>query len=188
MKSAVSSGLCIGLACLLSLAGTGVVNARKAGLSTTTRVTIDGKSYVSETFPGREADSLRRTLERLGVELPAGFEIPDEAGTEHPVSCGGLVESPGRAVPSSAAPWGLTAEHAIRLEGDEHSIELVLGRMNPAGSAVHTRLLSDGWVSASQEKDAGNPRVLRKASGKEAAVACLDETERTFLLVRKVVR
>jgi hypothetical protein len=187
MKRTVLLGLCIGAAFLFPLGGIRVGNALNTSISTINRVFIDGRSFTSEASPGHAEPFLRRELETLGVKLPEGWKTDVTAVPEHPAFYGGLLGSSTSHLPPNP-PAGMTAEHAIRLEGDGQSIELVFGRMDPPGVPVHARLLDDGWMPDLQEKNTGNPRVLQKTRGKETAVVCLDETERTFLLIRKVGR
>jgi hypothetical protein len=187
MKRTVLFGWCIGTAFFLSLGGMRVGDARKICNSTTSRVSIDGRSFTSEAFPGHPAHFLRLELERLGVELPEGWEPEVAAVPGHPAFNGGLMGSTTHQPPTNT-PAGLTAEHALRIEGEGQSIELAFGRIDLHGFAVRARLQADGWTPDLQENNAGNPRVLQKIRGKETAVACLDETERTFLLIRKVDR
>jgi hypothetical protein len=187
MKRAVLYGLCIGTAFFLPLGGKQVGDARNTPASSISRVTIDGRSFASEASPGNDAHFLRREMERLGVKATNGFEIDRQAVTDPPAFGGRLLGSPTRQPPPKPPP-GLTAEHTIRMEGDGQSIELVFGRMDPLGSTVHSRLVAEGWMPALQEKEIRTPRVLQKIQGKEANVACLDEAERTFLLIRKVGR
>ena len=74
------------------------------------------------------------------------------------------------------------------MEGEGQFTELVFGRLSSAAPAVRERLLAEGWVSAVDGQEPHAPRFFRKALGKESSVACLDESDRTFLLVRTVVR
>jgi hypothetical protein len=187
MRRTFLYGVCVGTALLLPVSDVRVGNARKPGPTATNRVILDGRSYVPQPFPGGGNASLRRELERLGFTLPDGIEIPSGGNTGHPVYEERLLASPKRTAPPEVPP-GLTADHAIRLEADGHSVELVFGRMAPLSPGLNARLQADGWVSHPGGNDPRNPRVLQKTRGKENAVACLDEAERTFLLIRKVGR
>jgi hypothetical protein len=186
MKGGVRSAWRIAVAVLLALGGARLGNAMRTGGNFTTRVTIDGTSYRSEALAARANDSLRVELQRRGVRPPDGVE-PGGAAAGHPLYRDPLVVSPERD-PAPKVPPGLTPEHAIRLGGDGPAVDLVFGRIAAPADAVTRSLLADGWRSPHDDATSRGPRVFQRIRRKENAVACLDETDRTFLMVRTVDR
>jgi len=171
----------------LCLAGSG--NARRKEISSTRRVVIDGRAFVSDESSRDEAPLLKRELGRLDVRLPDGFQLPEETAPSHPVFSGRLKDS--NRPPSIEAPRlpaGLTAEHTLGMEGEGAPLDLVFGKLGTPGSSIRSRLLSSGWKSLSTEKDPGGMRVLQSTQGKETVIVFLDEAEGTFLLFRQVGR
>jgi hypothetical protein len=171
---------------LLSLSDSG--NARRKEISSTRRVVIDRRSFVSDESSPEDSSLLKRELEKLGVRLPDGFTLPRETGIPHPAFAGRLRESRPRASEAPRLPAGLTEEQTLRMEGEGAPVELVFGKIGTPGPSVRSRLLSSGWISLSGEKDPGGTRVLQFPHGKETVIACLDEAEGTFLLFREVGR
>jgi len=180
---AVTSSLFVSLC----LAGSG--NALRKEISTTRRVFIDGKSFVSDESPPGDGSILKRKLGRQGVPLPEGLDLPEETAPSHPVFSGRLKDSgTSAAITVHRLPAGLTPEHTLRMEGEGAPRDLVFGKLGTPGSSIRSRLISSGWKSLSTEKDVEGTRVLQFTHGKEAATVFLDETEGTFLLFRQVGR
>ena len=188
MNRKIPAGLAVAasLFLLLCLAESGI--ARRKEISSTRRVVIDGRSFVSDESSPDDGSLLKRELARLGVRLPDGFTLPQEADRSHPAFEGRLRESRPRVLEAPRLPAGLTEEHTLRMEGEGAPVELVFGKMGSTGPSVRSRLLSSGWKSLSTEKDPGGTRVLQFPHGKETVIACLDEAEGTFLLFREVGR
>jgi len=178
---------CIGSAALAFsvIARTG--GALPAAGTSARRVTIDGRCFLAESSSRRETPSLRLELERLRVPFTEGIEIAPSVEGGHPVYRETLRPSADQPVQAKLPP-GLKEEHAIRLEAEGGSVELVFGRTASDGQTGIARLRAEGWTLADQEENVPGPRTLFLARGKETAVVCLDETDRTFLLVRKMVR
>lgn len=177
--------LCIGAAtsALLGVARGG--GAWKAAALPEKRVTIDGRGYLTQPLSDNETTAVRRELEQLGVPLPDGFEIARTAETGHPVfreTLRPLAQQP----VAAKLPPGFSAEHAIRLEADGQTVELVFGRTASPCRTVVARLPAEGWIPASQGETIPGPRLLHLTRRKETAVACLDEADRTFLLIRNL--
>ncbi|MBP2688992.1 MAG: hypothetical protein H6Q83_1179 [Deltaproteobacteria bacterium] len=171
---------------VLCLAGSG--NARRKGISSTRRVVIDGRSFVSDESSPGDGSLLKMELGRLGVRLPDGFTLPQATDSSHPAFEGRLRESRPPVLEAPRLPSGLTEEHTLRMEGEGAPVELVFGKMGSPGPSIRSRLLSSGWKSLSTEKDPGGTRVLQFSHGKETVIVCLDEAEGTFLLFREVGR
>jgi len=164
-------------------------NARKREISSTSRVVIDGKSFVPDESSPEDGSILKRELGRLGVRLPDGFNMPEESAPSHPVFSGRLKESAGaRSIDAPRLPAGLTAEHTLRMERERAPIDLVFGKLGTPGPSIRYRLLSSGWESVSTGKDTGGTHVLETTRGKETTIVCIDEAEGAFLLFREVGR
>jgi hypothetical protein len=170
----------------LSVAGDG--NARRREISTTRRVVVDGRPLVPDDPPPDGSPPLEREFRRLGVRLPDGFSLPGETGPSHPAFEGRLKDSPPRSVEPARLPAGMTAEHSLRMEGEETQVDLVFGKLDATGPSTRNRLASSGWRSVSTGNGIGGTHVLHITQGKETSIACLDEAEGTFLLFREVDR
>jgi hypothetical protein len=184
----ILSGLAVAATLFVSLCLAGSGNARRKEISSTRRVVIDGRSFVSDESSPDEGSLLKRELGRLGIRLPDGFNLPEESGPSHPALEGRLKDSRPRSIESPPLPAGLTAEHTLRMEGEGMPVDLVFGKLGSPGPSTRSRLLSSGWKSVSTGKDPGGTHVLQLTHGKEATIACLDEAEGTFLLFREVGR
>ena len=182
------AGLAVAASLFVSLCLAGSGNARRTDISSTRRVVIDGGSFVSDESSPDEGSLLKRELDRLGVRLPDGFDLPREPGPSHPAFEGRLKGSRSRALEADRLPEGLTAEHTLRMEGEGMTVDLVFGNLVAPGPSIRSRLLSYGWESVSTGKDPGGMQVLQGSRGKETSIACLDEAEGTFLLFREVDR
>lgn len=187
MRMRALYGCCVGAAFLVCLRGVPSGNARGPGGAATTGVTIDGTSYLSRISAGAVEWTLRRELERLGARFPDRFPVSERADAGNPVYRRSLVASPERGAPV-ALPPGLTGEHSIRMDGDDRDVELVFGRLAAPPATVTARLGAEGWVLAPKDDGTHKLRLFQKNKGKENAVACLDETDRTFLLIRTAGR
>jgi hypothetical protein len=189
MNRKIPARLAVAASLFLSLCLVGSGNARRKEISSTRRVVIDGRSLVPEESTPDDGSLLKRELDRLGVRLPDGFDLPEETAPSHPVFMGRLKDSnrPPTIEPPGL-PAGLTAEHTLRMEGEGAPVDLVFGKLGTPGSSIRSRLLSSGWKSLSTEKDPGGARVLQSTHGKETLIVFLDEAEGTFLLFRQVGR
>ncbi|MGE5285496.1 MAG: hypothetical protein ACM3OG_11065 [Actinomycetota bacterium] len=170
----------------LCVAGNG--NARRKEISSTRRVVIDGRSFDSDEPSPDEGSALKREVARLGVRLPDGFSLPEEPAPSHPGLEGRLKESRSGSIKAPRLPAGFSAEHTLRMEGEGATVVLVFGTLGAPGPSTRTRLLSSGWESASAGDDPVETHVLQFRSGKETTIACIDEAEGTFLLLREVGR
>jgi len=188
MNRRFSAGLAVAASLFVWLCLSESGNARRKEITSTRRVVIDGRSFVSDESSPAHGSLLERELGRLGVGLPDGFPLPQETDSAHPAFEGRLRESRSRVLESPRLPAGLTEEHTVRMEGEGAPVELVFGKMGSPGPSVRSLLLSSGWESLSTEKDPGGTRVLQFSHGKETVIACLDEAEGTFLLFREVGR
>jgi hypothetical protein len=189
MNRKIPAGLAVAATLFVSLCIAGSGNALRKETSSTRRIFIDGKSFVSDESSPDDGSILKRELGRLGVHLPDGFDLPEETVPSHPVFSGRLKDSnPAAVTTAHRLPAGLTPEHTLRMEGEGAPLDLVFGKLGTPGSSIRSRLISSGWISLSTEKDPGGTRVLQFAHGKEAATVFLDEAEGTFLLFRQVGR
>jgi hypothetical protein len=170
----------------LCLAGRG--NARREEISSTRRVVIDGRSFVTDESSPGDGSPMKRELGRLGVRLPEGFHLPEDPAPSHPALEGRLKDSPSPVLEAPRLPAGWTAEHTLRMEGEGTPVDLVFGKLGAPGPSVRSRLLSSGWKSVSTGKDPGGTHMLQFTHGKETGIVCLDEAEGTFLLFREVGR
>jgi hypothetical protein len=182
-------GLAVAATLFVSLCLVGSGSAVRKEISSTHRVVIDGRSFVTDESSPDDGSLLKRDLDRLGVRLPDGFTLPEDTAPSHPAFSGRLKDSTRPAdVEAPRLPAGWTAEHTLRMGGDGAQVDLVFGKAGSPGPSVRYRLLSSGWKSLSPEKDPGGTRVLQFLHGKETAIVCLDEAEGTFLLFREVGR
>ena len=189
MNRKILTGLAVAATLFVSLCLAGSGNARRKEISSTRRVVIDGRSFVSDESSPDEGSLLKREIGRLGVRLPDGFEAPEEPASSHPAFSGRLMDSPRpRPIEAPRLPAGLTAEHTLRMEGEGAPVDLVFGTLGTPGPSIRSRLLSSNWKSVSTGKDPGGVNVLQIRRGKETTIACLDEAEGTFLLFREVGR
>lgn len=189
MNRKILTGLAVAATLVVSLSLVGSGNARRKEISSTSRVVIDGRSFVSDESSPDDGSLLKRELGRLGVRLPGGFTLPEESAPSHPVFSGRLKDSPRpRSIDAPRLPAGLTAEHTLRMEGEGMPVNLVFGKLGTPGPSIRSGLLSSGWKSVSTGKNPGGTHVLQITHGKETAIVCLDEAEGTFLLFREVGR
>ena len=189
MNRKILTGLAVAATLFVSLCLEGSSNARRKEISSTSRVVIDGRSFVPDESSPEDGSLLKRELGRLGVRLPDGFEALEEPASSHPAFSGRLMDSPRpRPIEAPRLPAGLTAEHTLRMEGEGAPVDLVFGKLGSPGPTTRSRLLSSGWESLPAGKDPGGTRVLQIRRGKETSIVCLDEAEGTFLLFREVGR
>jgi hypothetical protein len=188
MNRKIPVGLPVAVSLLVSLCLVGSGYARRKEISSTRRVVIDGRSFVSEDSSTNDGSQLKRDLGRLGVRLPDGFTLFQEKVSSHPAFESRLKESRSEVLVDPRIPAGWSAEHTLRMEGEGAPLELVFGNTGSRGPSARSRLLSSGWKSLSSEKDPGEMRLLQFVHGKETVIACLDEAEGTFLLFREVGR
>lgn len=189
MNRKILAGLAVSASLFLSLCLVGSGNARRKGISPTSRVVLDGRSFVSDESSPEAGSLLMRELGRLGVRLPDGFTLPEEANRSHPALECRLKESPSRVLEAAPRlPAGLTAEHTLRMEGEGMPVDLVFGKLGAPGSSIRSRLLSSGWESVPTGTGSAGTHVLQISRGKETSIACLDDAEGTFLLFREVGR
>jgi hypothetical protein len=188
MNRKIPTGLAVAATLFVSLCLAGSGDARRKGISSTSRVVIDGGSFASDESSPDEGSLLKRELGRLGVRLPDGFDLPEESAPSHPVFSGRLKDSRQRVLEAPRLPAGLTAEHTLRMEGEGTPVDLVFGTLGTPGPSIRSRLLSSGWESVSGGKDSGGTHVLQITRGKETSIVCLDEAEGTFLLFREMGR
>jgi hypothetical protein len=188
MNRKILTGLAVAATLFLSLCLEGSGDARRKEISSTRRVVIDGRSFVSDESSPEEGSFLKRELGRLGVRLPDGFNLPEETGPSHPVLEGRLKDSRPWPIEAPRLPAGLTAEHTLRMEGEGMPVDLVFGTLGTHGPSIRSRLLSCGWKSIFTGKDPGGTHVVQITRGKETRIVCLDEAEGTFLLFREVGR
>jgi len=182
-------GLAAATALIASLCIVGRGDAIKNKISSTRRVIVDGKAFVSDESSPDGVSLLKKELGRLGVRLPDGFELPEMPVPSHPVFHGRLKDSP-KSRPDDAPrlPAGLTADHTLRMEGEGKPVDLVFGTMDSRGSSIRSRLLSSGWETVFTFDGPRLVQVLQFTRGKETDIVCLDEAEGAFLLFREVGR
>jgi hypothetical protein len=176
MNRRISAGLALAASLIVSLCLAESGSARRKEVSSTRRVVIDGRSYVSDESSMRDGSPLEREFGRLGIRLPCGFTLPQETIPSHPAFENRLKESRPRDLEAPRLPAGWTAEHTLRMEGEGAPVELVFGNMGSRGPTARSRMLSSGWISLTTEQDPGGTRLLQIAHGKETVIACLDET------------
>ena len=188
MKPKIIAGLAVAAALLASFCLARSGDARRKELSSTRRVVIDGRAFVSDESSPDDGSLLERELSRLGVVLPDGFILPEASNPPHPAFEGRLKESRQRPLEAFRLPAGLTAEHTLRMEGEGAPVDLVFGTISVSGPSIRTRLLSAGWETVSAGDASGGVHVLQFDRGKETFVVCLDDAESAFLLLREVGR
>jgi hypothetical protein len=189
MNRKISAGLAVAATLLLMLCLAGSVDALRKGISSTSRVVIDGRSLLSDDSAVDAGSLVKRELDKLGVRLPDGFDPGGGPGTSHPAFAGRLKDSPLRK-PAEAPglPAGLIAEHTLRMEGEAMPIDIFFGSLGTTGPSIRNRLLSCGWESVPTGKDPGKMHMLQLTHGKETSIVYLDEADRTFLFFREVGR
>ena len=84
MNRKILAGLAVAATLFVSLCLEGSGNARRKEISSTRRVVIDGRSFVSDESSPDKGSLLKRELGRLGVRLPDGFTLPEDSGPSHP--------------------------------------------------------------------------------------------------------
>jgi hypothetical protein len=188
MNRRILAGLAVAATSFVSLCLVGSGDARRKAISSTSRVVIDGRSFESDDSSPDNGSLLMREFGRMGVPLPDGFTLPAESRSPHPALEGRLKESRPRVLEAPRLPAGLTAEHTLRMEGEGMPVDLVFGRMGAPGPSIRSRLLSSGWESVPTGNGSGGMHVMQIRRGKETGVACLDDAEGTFLLLREVDR
>jgi hypothetical protein len=188
MSRKILAGLAVAATLSVSLCLVGSGNALRKEISSTGRVVIDGRSFVSDESLPDDGPLLMRELDRLGVRLPDGFTLPEESHPSHPALEGRLKEARPQVLDAPRLPAGLTAAHTLRLEGEGMPVDLVFGSMDAPGPSIRSRLLSSGWNSVPTGNGSGGVHVLQIRRGKETGIACLDDAEGTFLLFREMGR
>jgi hypothetical protein len=190
MKRKILYGSLSAFAVLSSIIIATAGDARKTRFPAATEVSIDGMSFAADESLSNDSTLLRRELEKLGLRPPEPFDIPEGTGDRNPVFSEKLVGSlKPRTAGAPKVPRGLTTDHSLRMSGDSGTVEIVTGKLEPGGGgAISARLAADGWAPVSMERNPRISRMLRKAQGKETTVVCLDETEGSFLLLRKLER
>ncbi len=189
MNRKILFGLAAATVLIASLCAVGRGNALRKETSSTRRVIVDGRRFVSDESTADGVSPLEKELGRLGVRLPGGFELPEMPVPSHPVFRGRLKDSPGsRPVDALRLPAGMIADHTLRMEGEGKPVDLVFGRMGSRGPSIRSRLLSSGWETVSTGDGPGLVQVLQSTKGKETRIVCLDEAEGAFLLFRQVGR
>jgi hypothetical protein len=188
MNRKILTGLAVAATLFVSLCLAGSGNALRKEISSTRRVVIDGRSFVSDESSPNESSLLKRELDRLGVRLPDGFDLPEESGPSHPALEGRLKDSQSRVLEAPRLPAGLTAEHALRMEGEGVPVDLVFGKLGSPGPSIRSRLLASGWISVPAGTGSGGTHLLQLCRGKETSIVCIDDAEGTFLLIREVDR
>ena len=78
MNRRISAGLAVAASLFVGLCLSESGNARRKEITSTRRVVIDGRSFVSDESSPDHGSLLERELGRLGVRLPDGF--PPAAG------------------------------------------------------------------------------------------------------------
>ena len=188
MNRKILAGVAVAATLFVSLCLVGSGNARRKEISSTSRVVIDGRSFVSDESSSDDGSLLMRELGRLGVRLPDGFTLPGKSNPSHPALEGRLKESRPRVLEAPRLPAGLTAEHTLRMEGEGVPVDLVFGMLGAPGPSIRSSLLSSGWKSVPAGNGSGGTHVLQITHGKETAIVCLDEADGTFLLFREMGR
>jgi len=170
----------IALAALLSPV---LGDSLRRGISSTSRVTLDGRTFGLEES-GTDIESLKRAFERYGLDVPEDFGRMESGDLSRRIFSGRLAPVPA-STPSgvSRTPRGLTAEHTLRLESGSSGVDLVFGRMEHRGRSIRDRLARDGWDAGAPGQDPSSVKVLRKSTGKEEEIVFLDEEEGSFLLL-----
>ena len=134
MNRKILTGLAVAATLFVSLCLAGSGNARRKEISSTRRVVIDGRSFVSDESSPDDGSLLKRELGRLGVRLPDGFNLPEESDPSHPAFEGRLKDSRPRVLEAPRLPAGLTAEHTLRMEGEGMPVDLVFGKLGSPGT------------------------------------------------------
>jgi hypothetical protein len=189
MNRKILAGLVAAATLFVSLCLVESGSALRKEISPTSRFVIDGRSFASDPSSPDDDSILKRELGKLGVRLSDGFDLPEESGPSHPAFSGRLKDSSQKGpLESPRLPAGLTAEHTLRMEGEEMPVDLVFGTFGTPGPSIRSRMLSSGWISVSTGRDSGGTHVLQITHGKETTIVCLDEADGTFLLFREVGR
>ena len=180
-----------GAACAIALAlllSPVLGDSRRRGFSSTSRMTLDGR-----TFGWEESDAdvafVKRAFERYGLDLPDDFGRTESHDASTRIFSGRLAPVPASTPPGTPqTPRGLTAEHTLRLESGSGAVDLVFGKMEHRGQAIRDRLARDGWDTSAPGQDPSPIQFLKKSTGKEEEIVFLDEAEGSFLLLREIRR
>lgn len=189
MKRMIFTGSVVAATLFVPLCFVVNVNALRKDPSSTNRVVIDGRSFVSDGSTSDDSSLLKREFGKLGARLPVELNLAEESPPSHPLFSGRLKDSPReQPIDRPILPAGFFPEHTLSMEGGGRPVDLVSGKLAGPGSSIRSRLLSSGWNSAISEKYSGRTHVLQITQGKETSIVCLDEEEGTFLLLREVGR
>ena len=180
--------LIAGIVVAASLLAFKAVNARRIG-SDTTKVSIDGMSFIVENPSLDSRSALQRELARLGVDVPEGVINFDETPSVKPA----IPEKPMATKKTGKekaprVPEGFKAEHTLKLSGESGTVELIMGNIKQGNGSAAAHLNTDRWTQAEMAGDRNFPKIFRKSRGKETDIVCLDEKKGTFLLLRRVER
>jgi len=180
--------LVAGTVIAVSLLALEAANARRIG-SGTTKVSIDGMSFIVENPSIDSRSALRRELAGLGIDITDGVVNFDEIRHVKPV----IPEKPMATRKTSLekaprVPEGFKADHTLTMSGENGTVELVMGNIKRGSGSTAARLETDQWSKAETAGDRSFPKIFRKSRGKETDIVCLDEKKGTFLLLRRVER
>ena len=186
MKRKIILFFIVGTTLAVSLLAFEVVNAKRTG-SGTTKISIDGRSFIVENPSLNGKSALRQELARLGI--PEGIVNLDETRSFKPVVPEkskatrkmNLEKAPG-------IPEALKAEHTLRMSGEDGSVELVMGTIKRGTGLAVVQLEADKWIQTEMAGSRDLPKIFRKNRGKETDIVCLDEKKGIFLLLRKLER
>jgi len=177
-----------GTAIAVSLLAFEAVNARRTG-SDTTKISIDGRSFLVETPFLDSRSAMRQEFARLGVDVPEGIIDLDEARSLKPVIPEKLTAT--RKTNQEKAPRipeGFKVDHTLKLSGTNGTIELFMGTIKRENGSGAARLDADRWIRSEMAGDRSFPKIFRKNRGKETDIVCLDEKKGIFLLLRRLER
>ena len=180
--------LVAGTAIAVSLLAIEAVNARRIG-SGTTKVSIDGISFLVENPFLDSRSAMQQEFARLGVDVPEGVINLDEARSLKPVVPEKLMAT--RKTNQEKAPRvpeGFKVDHTLKLSGEDGTIELFMGTIKRENGSAAAHLEADRWTRAEMAGDRSFPKTFRKNRGKETDIVFLDEKKGIFLLLRRLER
>ena len=164
------------------------VNAKRSG-SGTSKVTINGRSFVVGKHSPDSKTALRREFAKLGVNVPEDSETLElskhlkTAIAEKPVTYG-------KASPEKIPqlPEGFRVEKTLKMSGEDGTTLMVMGTTTRKGGSAAARLEADQWIKSKMIDGPDLPKTFSKTRGKETDIVCLDEKNGSFLMLRRQER
>ncbi|MCL1925973.1 MAG: hypothetical protein FWF95_02415 [Syntrophorhabdaceae bacterium] len=175
-------------AVVVSLLAFKAVNARRTG-SGTTRVSIDGRSFLVKTPSMDSRSAMLHELARLGIDVPENLIDLGEIRSIKPVIPENLPTAQNTShKKQTRMPEGFNVDHTLEMSGENGTVEMLMGTVKQANGSAAARLESNQWIRSEISEDRNFPKTFRKNRGKETDIVWLDEKKGIFLLLRRLER